>query len=88
MEKEQIIPEDVLQDANRLYPNNGIATITTEAQKRGYIQGRIDERAKGKQWTDKEVNILISYLSKYSWGHYNPVASIIKWWEQYKQQIK
>ena len=43
------------------------------------------QKQSSKQWTDEEVNSLISYLSKYSWGHYDPVAGITKWWESYKE---
>jgi hypothetical protein len=41
-----------------------------------------------KEWTDEEVKSLTDYVARYSWGHYDPIATITKWWEQYKQQIK
>jgi hypothetical protein len=41
-----------------------------------------------KEWTDGEVKSLTDYVARYSWGHYDPIATITKWWEQYKQQIK
>lgn len=46
MEKEQIIPEDILQDANKAYPNAAVRYSLKSKLKRVYIQGRIDERAR------------------------------------------
>ena len=52
----------------------------------GFVAGAEWQKEQSdKQWTDEEVNSLIHYLSKYSWGHYDPVSSIMKWWELYKQ---
>jgi hypothetical protein len=45
-------------------------------------------KANSAKWTDEEVKSLTDYVARYSWGHYDPIATIKKWWEQYKQQIK
>jgi hypothetical protein len=56
-----------------------------QRERQAFKAGAEWQKESGKQWTDEEVNSLIHYLSKYSWGHYDPVSSIMKWWELYKQ---
>ena len=53
MEK-QVIPQDILDNAYRIYPVKSFDTLLSKAIRNSYIQGRLDERAKGN-CTDKDM---------------------------------
>jgi hypothetical protein len=96
MEKEQIIPEDIQKEANEKYSDDGykdeIYCDIGQRDRGIYIQGRIDERAKGKQWTDEDMlsafkagtdneTLVETGIGMYPNHQYNPE----EWLKLYKQ---
>jgi hypothetical protein len=84
MEK-QIVPQDIQEDADILYPQivrpkDGMIMI--KEGKSDYIQGRIDER--GKLWTDEDIKEALKQgyiLGQINYG----IVDGNKWLETYRK---
>lgn len=79
MAEEQVVPKDIQDDADRLF---NFAKMDEGFIKMGYIQGAMNERAKGI-WTDKDM--LEAMAEGYLRGQIDLNYKSNDWLEEYKR---
>jgi hypothetical protein len=69
MEKQTVIPQDILDDANRLYPEKvwmgSLGWVSPYgAERDAYIKGRMDERKEPKESIEKQAQEYANKITK------------------------